>query len=83
MMETRGPIEDELNLIVYGPDGKSIWSGPIKAVPRVGEVVMINDPSDSDWQVGGEVIRVIWMLRDTVGGQLVAVYLDQLVRPGA
>lgn len=80
-MIAKGPTEAELNLIVYGPDGKSIWSGPIMAVPRVGEIVMITDASDSAWQVGGEVTKVIWMLRDLAGGQIVAIYLDQVVRP--
>lgn len=77
----RGPLEDELTLIVYGPDGKSIWSGPVNAVPRVGEDILITDPADNRWQMGGTVTRAMWMLRDQVSGQRVCIYLDEVVRP--
>lgn len=81
MTKPRLPLEDELTLIAYGPDGKSVWSGPVNAVPRVAEDVLITDPADDKWQLGGTVARVMWMLRDKVAGQRVAIYLDEIVRP--
>lgn len=80
--EVPKPREDLLHLIVTDADGKRLWAHDVKAIPRIGEDVLIFGKDGEGTLYGATVTDVLWGFYEHVAGQVVTVKLGpSLVKP--
>lgn len=83
MDRTPGPLEGQLSMTVYGPNSEVVWHQQVRAIPRIGEHILMTDPARAGWTRGGTVKEVFWNLGEGVAGQHVGVFLDEITEKPA
>lgn len=70
--------EDLLSVRFTDPAGKALWTNKVRAVPRVGDSVLLFD-QDKNPTYAAPVTDVMWSMYHQVAGQIVTVRLGENV----
>lgn len=72
--------DDLTTVIVYDADKKVLWRNRVKAIPRVGDDILVFD-QDKTVSYGAPVTDVVWALYENVAEPVVMVQLGSRMKP--
>lgn len=72
--------EDLLRLVVLDARGQRVWAQDVKAIPRVGEDVLLHNAA-GETMLSAPVMQVVWGFNEGRAGQSVAVILGEPIVP--